>query len=129
MASDLSSSQGLSDAEVLAQVSTFVCVLRTHFTLIWEDPSFLLYRDDFSIPSLFSFIRAAGHESTTGALTFTLQLLADHPSAQAKLHAELSTIDDEEPNWETLNGLTYLDAVVKESLRVSPPVPGSASHF
>jgi hypothetical protein len=85
MASDFWSSQGLSDAEVLAQVSTFVCVLRTHFTLIWEDSSFLLYRAHFSIPSLLSFIRAAGHESTTGALTLTPQVLADHPSAQAKL--------------------------------------------
>ncbi len=50
-------------------------------------------------------VLAAGHETTAGALAWALERLAHHPAAQERLRA-----GDE----------AYLDAVVKEVLRVRP---------
>ncbi|MCU0498058.1 MAG: cytochrome P450 [Anaerolineae bacterium] len=62
----------------------------------------------------------AGHETTANALTWTLYLLAEHPTIQAALQAELErVIGDRLP---TVNDvLPYTDAVIKESLRLYPP--------
>jgi cytochrome P450 len=49
------------------------------------------------------------------ALTGNLQ-------AQAKLREELLTVGTDNPTMEELNALPYLDAVVRETLRVHPPV-------
>jgi cytochrome P450 len=54
----------------------------------------------------------AGHETTATGLAWTFDLLLHHPVELARLREDLD--DDEE----------YLDAVVKESLRVRSVVPG-----
>lgn len=62
-----------------------------------------------------------GHDTTSSAITFTLLLLAHHPEVQERILNEInetngqSAIDD-------LNQLEYLDRVIKESLRIYPPV-------
>jgi len=72
------------------------------------------------IPSLF----AAAFEAGQSALTWTLLLLAQHPSVAARLLDELRC-----KIGATLSGLSeagdiaYLDAVVRESMRILPPVP------
>ena len=44
------------------------------------------------------------------------------PEVQAKLRDELLTVDTDTPSMDELTALPYLDAVVRETLRVYPPV-------
>jgi cytochrome P450 len=71
-----------------------------------------------------SFLIFAGFESTVHALSFAAYLLAQHPEVSAKLHDEVrSLLRGDAPTVEQLRVLPYLDAVVKESLRLLSPVP------
>jgi cytochrome P450 len=66
----------------------------------------------------------ASYENVASVLTWTLFLLAQHPQIMGDLHAELtSVLGGNPPDVETLEKLPLLDAVVKESMRVLPPVP------
>ena len=65
----------------------------------------------------------AGHETTANALNWTWWLLAQNPQAEAKLHQELdSVLAGESPTLEALRRLPYTDTVIKESMRLMPPV-------
>jgi cytochrome P450 len=67
---------------------------------------------------------AAGHETTSNALTWTLFLLSQHPEVAADLLDELQgVLHGAAPTLEQLAQLPFLDSVVKESLRIIPPVP------
>ncbi len=55
----------------------------------------------------------AGHETTATGLAWTFDLLLHHPAVLARLRDDVAA-----------GGEEYLDAVVKESLRVRPVVPG-----
>lgn len=69
-------------------------------------------------------IFGAGHETSTNTLAWTLFLLAEHPEIANDLVDELtSTLRGSAPTVEQLGKLPLLDAVVKESLRLLPPVP------
>jgi cytochrome P450 len=69
-------------------------------------------------------IFAAGHETSANALTWTLLLLSQHPDVAADLLDELDgELRGDAPTVEQLPRLPLLEAVVKESLRVLPPVP------
>lgn len=61
------------------------------------------------------------------AISWTIYALCVNPSTQAQLRAELLSIplpfQDSTPSFEELNSFPYLDAVVRESLRLHPPVP------
>lgn len=66
----------------------------------------------------------AGHETTANTLSWTWMLLAQHPEAEAKLHAELEQVlAGRSPTVEDMQKLPYTNAVIKESMRVYPPVP------
>lgn len=68
----------------------------------------------------------AGHETTTNGLTWTLFLLDQHPEACAALVEELEgELKGAPPTIEQLDRLPLLDQVVKESLRILPPVPSA----
>ncbi|KAK7051268.1 hypothetical protein VNI00_004768 [Paramarasmius palmivorus] len=64
----------------------------------------------------------AGHETTSTATTFALHNLTGNLDVQSKLRAELLAVLTDTPAMEQLNSLPYLDAVVRETLRLSPPV-------
>ena len=67
----------------------------------------------------------AGHETTANALAWTWYLLALHPDVQHRLHSELSEVlTGRSPRWEDVPRLRYTQMVVKESLRLFPPVWG-----
>lgn len=69
-------------------------------------------------------IFAAGHETSTNALAWTLFLLGEHPAVANEVVEELaSVLHGDAPTVEQLGKLPLLDAVVKESMRVLPPVP------
>jgi cytochrome P450 len=72
------------------------------------------------IPSLF----AAAFEAGQSVLTWTLLLLAQHPHVAAQLLEELrSKMGGTLPALSEAGDLAYLDAVVRESMRILPPVP------
>ena len=66
----------------------------------------------------------AGMDTTSNALSRTLQILASNPEAQAKLRAEVLEASNGEPmiDYETIVKLPYLDAVCRETLRLHSPV-------
>jgi len=68
-------------------------------------------------------IFAAGHETSTNALAWTLLFLSQHPSVLRDLDDELESLHGAAPTVEDLARLTLLDGVVKESMRLLPPVP------
>jgi cytochrome P450 len=69
-------------------------------------------------------IFAAGHDTSTNALAWTLFLLTQHPQVARDLADELDgVLRGAPPAVEHLARLPMLDAVVKESMRVLPPVP------
>jgi cytochrome P450 len=67
----------------------------------------------------------AGHETTANLLTWTWHLLAQHPEAEQRLHAELaSVLGGRIPTVEDLPRLGYTRMVLEESLRLYPPAAG-----
>jgi cytochrome P450 len=64
----------------------------------------------------------AGHETTAQALAWTWYLLSLHPQAEAKLHAELTTVlAGRTPRYDDLASLRYTRMVIEESMRLYPP--------
>uniref|UniRef100_A0A2M4ARG5 Putative cytochrome n=1 Tax=Anopheles triannulatus TaxID=58253 RepID=A0A2M4ARG5_9DIPT len=74
-----------------------------------------------------------GHDTTTIAISFTLLLLARHPEVQERLHREIIEIvgnDLQAPvTYRNLQDMKYLEMIIKESLRLYPPVPIIARRF
>jgi cytochrome P450 len=66
----------------------------------------------------------ASFETTASALTWTLFLLAQHPAVMRDLMDELDgVLGGKPPDAEQLARLPFLANVIKESMRVLPPVP------
>ncbi|KAL6302728.1 cytochrome P450 [Sparassis latifolia] len=63
-----------------------------------------------------------GHETTAGSLSFILWELARHPEIQQKLRGEIRQFGGN-INYDDIQQLSYLDAVVKEGLRLHPASP------
>jgi len=107
MSTDLPPSQRMTDDDVLARK-----YLRLRFqSLTWtniisEVPTFLV----------------AGHETTSTATTWALFALTQSPEVQDKLRKQLLAVGTDNPTMDELNALPYLDAVVRETLRIHPPV-------
>jgi cytochrome P450 len=66
----------------------------------------------------------AGHETTALALSFCFYLLARHPEADARLADELDEVlRGRPPSAADVPRLRYAEWVVKEAMRLYPPVP------
>lgn len=66
----------------------------------------------------------AGHETTANAVTWTLFLLSQHPEIYASVVEEVEDVlHGDAPTIEQLGQLTLLERVLKESMRILPPVP------
>lgn len=64
----------------------------------------------------------AGHETTSNALTFTFQLLAQHPKWQDKIVEEISSIEKETKDTMALvTSAKVCQQVIEESMRLYPP--------
>jgi cytochrome P450 len=67
----------------------------------------------------------AGHETLTSALASFCLLLAQNPDVMAKVRAEQQQFPATEPlTLEQLKQMTYLEQVLREVLRLIPPVRG-----
>ncbi|WOO78284.1 Cytochrome P450 4F8 [Vanrija pseudolonga] len=64
----------------------------------------------------------AGAETTAVAMSYALWRLGRHPEMQDKLRKEILTVEEDNPSFDTLNGLTYLEYFVREILRIHSPV-------
>jgi cytochrome P450 len=67
----------------------------------------------------------AGHETTTSLAAWALYQLATRPADRARVHAEIDATGvaaDEPLHGEALRSLRFLDAFVKETGRLYPPV-------
>jgi len=64
----------------------------------------------------------AGHETTANALAWTWYLLALHPEAEARFHAEVDAVlGDRLPGAQDLPDLPYTRQIFAESMRLYPP--------
>ncbi len=72
----------------------------------------------------------AGHETTSGALSFALYYLSRHPEvvaqAQAEVDAVLGPDPDAAPTFAQVPKLRYVRRVLDEALRLWPAAPGFA---
>jgi cytochrome P450 / NADPH-cytochrome P450 reductase len=67
----------------------------------------------------------AGHETTSGLLSFALYLLVRHPAVLAQAYAEVDRVfgDTTEPDYSMMSELTIIDRILKETLRLWPTAP------
>ena len=67
----------------------------------------------------------AGHDTSTALLSWVFYLLGMHPDALAQARAEVDAVlsrSDQPPSLEEINRLTFIDQVIKEALRLYPPI-------
>lgn len=66
----------------------------------------------------------AGYETTNTALGFVSYILAMHQDVQDKVIAEMDNVapKGEPVTYELMSQMTYLDQVIKETLRIYPPI-------
>ena len=53
-------------------------------------------------------------------MSWALYALSQHKDAQTKLREEILNISTENPTMDDLNGLPYMDAIIRETLRLYP---------
>lgn len=113
--------------EAMAQGKEPGCMLDEWVTLL-NDPAYK-GRREFSDREMamvvFSFLFASQDAMSSG-LIYGFQHLAEHPDILAKVREEQNRVRPGQPDrpmtLEDLDQMPYLKAVVKESLRVKPPV-------
>ena len=57
------------------------------------------------------------------AMAWALYALTQNKQIQTKLRQEVSDVSTDNPTMDDLNGLPYLDAVVRETMRRYSPIP------
>ncbi|KKF96040.1 NADPH--cytochrome P450 reductase [Ceratocystis platani] len=89
------------------------------------DPKTGLKMDDDSIvDNLITFL-IAGHETTSGLLSFAFYEMLKKPETYQKAQAEVDAVIGREPiALHHLTKLPYIAAVLRETLRLDSPIPG-----
>jgi cytochrome P450 len=65
----------------------------------------------------------AGHETTASALNWIWYLLGENPEVEARLHAEIDArAEVAVPTLQSMEALPYSNLVVREAMRLYPPV-------
>ncbi|MEL6966700.1 MAG: cytochrome P450 [Pseudomonadota bacterium] len=69
----------------------------------------------------------AGHETTSGLMSFTLYFLLNHPDVLEKAYREVDTVLGRDisiqPTIKDVNKLTYIQQILYEALRLYPTAP------
>jgi cytochrome P450/NADPH-cytochrome P450 reductase len=83
--------------------------------------------DDVNIRYQIITFLIAGHETTSGLLAFSLYLLLHHPAVLARAYAEVDAVLGSDvntpPGHAQVRQLQYVSQILKEALRLYPPVP------
>lgn len=70
----------------------------------------------------------AGHDTTSGLLSYALYYLATHPNVEAQLTDEVDRVLGRDfshrPSFQDIEKLEYTTRVLREALRLHPPAPG-----
>ncbi|KIR59772.1 hypothetical protein I314_04205 [Cryptococcus bacillisporus CA1873] len=82
---------------------------------------------DHEISGKLSTFLFAGSETTAGTIPFGLYDLACYPDIQSRLRAEILECSDNLP-FDQIDELPYLDAVVKEIMRINHSLPGTVTQ-
>ena len=132
IASDMPESMRMSDPEILSRERLlFLCpcsaLLQDSRVMMCfpEIPTFLLAGHETTrcgCYPCFTIRHAVDHLYYSTAISWTLFALCCQPAIQAKLRAELRTCPTDSPTMEQLNAFLYLEAVVREALRLYAPV-------
>ena len=78
--------------------------------------------DEELVDQVGSFI-FAGHDTTALTLTYALHELSDHPDVRERFHAELAEVlGGEPPGADTLRELDVTERIIREAMRMYPPV-------
>lgn len=68
----------------------------------------------------------AGHDTSTALLAWTFYLLGSHPQAMERVRDEVDAVlGSDDPGLDNVRSLTYLDLVIREALRLYPPIHAS----
>lgn len=83
--------------------------------------------DDVNIRYQINTFLIAGHETTSGLLSYTLYALLKHPEILQKAYDEVDRVFGPDPSirptYQQVTQLTYINQIMKESLRLWPPAP------
>lgn len=76
-------------------------------------------------------INVAAIETTLWSIEWALAEVVNHPAVQSKVRAEINDVlgDDEPITESNIHKLTYLQAVIKETLRLHSPIPLLVPHM
>jgi cytochrome P450 len=89
-----------------------------------KDEETLQQMDDKLLRDEVATLMLAGHETTANTLSWTWMLLAQNPEVREKLELELNQVlQGKLPTLEDLGKLVYTQQIIKESMRLYPPVP------
>ncbi|AGA30711.1 bifunctional cytochrome P450/NADPH--P450 reductase [Singulisphaera acidiphila] len=88
--------------------------------------------DDVNIRYQILTFLIAGHETTSGLLSFALYFLLNHPETLTKAYEEvdrvLGTDPESTPTLSQVHQLAYVQQILKESLRLWPTAPAFALY-
>src|ERR1700757_3365276 len=83
--------------------------------------------DDVNIRYQINTFLIAGHETTSGLLSYTLYALLKHPDILKKAYEEVDRVLgpdlDVKPTYQQVTQLSYITQILKEALRLWPPAP------
>lgn len=69
-------------------------------------------------------IFAAGHDTTATVMTWWIGLMAHHPEVAGKVRQEVAeVVGDRNPTAEELSRMKWMNATIKEAMRLYPPTP------
>ena len=68
----------------------------------------------------------AGHETSSTGIAWCLHCLSNNLEAQGRLRGEILHLGTDSPDAEQIQSLKYLDYVVREGLRLYPPIPSTS---
>ena len=81
------------------------------------------YKDDELVRDQLLTMLIAGHDTSTSLLTWVLNLIGQHPLVYERMRTEVDqNLGTNTPSLDNISGLDYLDQVVKETLRLYPPI-------